>query len=233
MDPIESWMDADSVRRLAHQLVTPLTSAEVDAPDDAGYDDSFVGYVQPPSSAQVAPQGPSAEDAPPKPFLTTSGSTPSAEVSPGNDPEPPAQPAVETPTPAASAAEAAVPAAPAGSSAGPLVSRMEQFRQWLADSYRSRGAFVLDRDGNPVIDDPAYAKLHFLARSLAQAYRPVKGEAGNVHVKIGSDAFLSVVPVDTAFGCLVLGAVLPTPLDAPAVRVVADALSQVATPPKR
>jgi hypothetical protein len=80
------------------------------------------------------------------------------------------------------------------------------------------------------MEDPAFGKLHFLARSLAQAYRPVAGQAGNVHVKIGANAVLEVVPVETPFGCLVLGAVVARPLSAAAVAEIAAALRQAATP---
>ena len=113
---------------------------------------------------------------------------------------------------------------------GPLMERMLRFRDWLSRHADARSVFVLDRDGQPVLDDPAYAKLHFLARSLSQAYRPVPGQPGNVHVKVGSDAYLVVIPVDTAFGCLVLGTVLPRPLDASSVEVVARALADAARP---
>ncbi|MGB6220552.1 hypothetical protein [Haloferula sp.] len=116
---------------------------------------------------------------------------------------------------------------------GPLMERMFRFRDWLRRHAGARSVFVLDRDGQPVLDDPAYAKLHFLARSLSQAYRPVPGQPGNVHVKVGSDAYLVVIPVDTDFGCLVLGAVLPRPLDAPSVEIVAKALAEAAKPQGR
>jgi hypothetical protein len=127
-------------------------------------------------------------------------------------------------------------AKPAGESAGnqpkrgPLMERMLRFREWLCKHAGARSVFVLDRDGQPVLDDPAYAKLHFLARSLSQAYRPVPGQPGNVHVKVGSDAYLVVIPVETDFGCLVLGTVLPRPLDAPSVAIVAKGLVDAAKP---
>ncbi|GAA5483583.1 hypothetical protein [Haloferula sargassicola] len=234
MDPIVSWMDAEAVRQMASQLVAPMTTTGVGTPDDAGFDETFVGYVVPGSPGQgvVRPPAPpvateeSPAEPPPKPFFppATAEAEPKAPAPPPLPPAP--EPAEEVePVPAVIAEEP-----PPTSDESTLGRRMARFRQWLEANFKSRGAFVLDRDGNPVIDDPAFAKLHFLARSLAQAYRPVKGEAGNVHVKIGSDAFLSVVPVDTAFGCLVLGVVLPTPLDAKDVRTVAAALEQVARP---
>ena len=116
---------------------------------------------------------------------------------------------------------------------GPLVSRLEKFRVWMEGKVGAKGVFILDRDGEPIIDDENFNKLHFLARSLAQAYRPVAGEAGNVHVKIGAASYLVVVPVETEFGMLVLGSVMPHPLDANAVGVVARGLSEAARPQRR
>lgn len=113
---------------------------------------------------------------------------------------------------------------------GPLWERLSRFRDALIRHTGAQGVFILDREGKPVMEDPAFGKLHFLARSLAQAYRPVAGQSGNVHVKIGSNAVLEVVPVETPFGCLVLGAVMPRALTAAAVAEIAEALRQAATP---
>jgi hypothetical protein len=73
--------------------------------------------------------------------------------------------------------------------------------------------------------------LHFLARSLALASRRPGTSAGNVHVKIGAGATLEVIPVDTASGCLVLGAVVAESLPPAAVAAVMAALAEVAAPP--
>jgi hypothetical protein len=54
---------------------------------------------------------------------------------------------------------------------------------------------------------------------------------GNVHVKVGAAATLEVIPVDTPYGCLVLGAVVPCPLEPDAINEVMKALRIVASPP--
>lgn len=201
MDPLEPWIDASAVRRMAERLLEDNREPEVDAGPDAGFGNEFVGFA---------------------------GSTPARapavamELPPAMVFEPPA-PVPEGPLPAARA-----PASPEGR--GPLWDRLSRFREALIRHTGAQGVFILDREGKPVMEDPAFGKLHFLARSLAQAYRPVSGQAGNVHVKIGSNAVLEVVPVETPFGCLVLGAVMPRPLTAAAVAEIAEALRQAATP---
>lgn len=235
MDPVESWIDADSVRRMARQLLKPGNERELRQPEDAGFGPRFEGFLDSPAA-----RTPSAEP-PPLPDQAPPDRTPQPHVE-DRPPEktPPPVPSTAPPAPSAGdakpflSAEAPTPPPPPGSDTrGPLVARMERYRDWLSEKVGARGMFILDRDGDPVVDDPNYAKLHFLARSLSQAYRPVEGEAGNVHVKVGSDAYLAVVPVETDFGCLVLGAVLPNPLSAEAVKVVVRALAEAARPERR
>lgn len=117
------------------------------------------------------------------------------------------------------------------SSRGPFLERIQRFRDWMQHHFSASGLFILDREGEVIFDENNHARLHFLARSLALASRRQESSAGNVHVKIGAGATLEVIPVDTAYGCLVLGAVVPEPLPAAAVTAVTRALSQVASPP--
>jgi len=232
MDPIEPWIDASAVRRLAANLLSRSGEEPVDTGPDTGFGNDFVGFAsdpppvaetpvepsRPPVPAAAAPPPPQLEEAPPKPF-TPLEPAPAAPVQAPAPLSPPASP---------SPAEAAAP--PAQEKRGPLLERLIRFRELLMRHTGAQGVFILDREGKPVMEDPAFGKLHFLARSLAQAYRPVAGQAGNVHVKIGSNAVLEVVPVETPFGCLVLGAVVPGPLTAAAVAEIATALRHAATP---
>lgn len=239
MDPIESWMDAESVRRVARQLLSPSARPDVETAADAGFDDEFVGFA--PSAMARPVAAPPVESAPepepvrPPDVAPQSPPEPQAEV-PVDAPAPGPAPTVE-PEPQPASEPEAKPFLAASENPeeprGPLAARMERLREWLVDKYGARGAFVLDRDGEPVLDDERFTKLHFLARSLAQAYRPVQGEAGNVHVKIGSESYLVVVPAETAFGCLVLGVILPGPLEAPAVAAVLEGLEICARPVRR
>ena len=139
-------------------------------------------------------------------------------------PPPLPPPLRETPPPQA-------PADTPTSARGPFLDRITRFRDWLHHSFSATGIFILDREGAVIFDESSHGRLHFLARSLALASRRPGALAGNVHVKIGAGATLEVIPVDTTYGCLVLGAVVPEALDPPAVHAVMEALSQVAAPP--
>lgn len=114
---------------------------------------------------------------------------------------------------------------------GPFLDRISRFRDWMRHNFSASGIFILDREGAVIFDESHHGRLHFLARSLALASRRPGASAGNVHVKIGAGATLEVIPVETSYGSLVLGAVVPEALDPAAVLAVMEALSQVASPP--
>ena len=114
---------------------------------------------------------------------------------------------------------------------GPFLDRITRFRDWMHQDFAATGIFILDREGAVIFDESHHGRLHFLARSLALASRRPGASAGNVHVKIGAGATLEVIPVETAYGCLVLGAVVPESLAPASVSTVMEALARVASPP--
>ncbi len=141
-----------------------------------------------------------------------------------------ATPAAPPPRPAPEPVVAAEPAA-RQDGRGPFLDRIGRFRDWLNQNFQAVGVFLLDREGAVIFDESGHGKLHFLARSLALASRHPGGMPGNVHVKVGAAATLEVIPVDTPYGCLVLGAVVPSPLEPDAINEVMKALRLVASPP--
>ncbi len=137
----------------------------------------------------------------------------------GQAPPPPAQPAPAVQPPAENPAAAS----------GAFLERILLFRDWMRQEFSATGMFILDHEGAVIFDESNHGRLHFLARSLALASRRQGTSSGNVHVKIGAGATLEVIPVETAHGWLVLGAVVPGSLPPPAVVAVMDGLAQVAS----
>lgn len=204
MDVVHPWLDPVEVRRLAERLLAPVREQAVPI-QDAGFGEQFVGYepsVAHPPAPAPAPVAPVAVVAPP------------VVVPP--EPEPVV---VEAP-------------APRNDGRGPFLDRMARFRDWLNRNFQAVGVFLLDREGAVIFDESGHGKLHFLARSLAVASRRPGGMPGNVHVKVGASATLEVIPVETPYGCLVLGAVVPAPLEPDAIADVMNALKLVAAPPQ-
>jgi hypothetical protein len=198
MDPLNPWVDADEVRRLAARLMSPVRDPAVEVAD-AGFDEGFVGYA-------------AARPAPPAP-------------------PPLAAPAPEAPAPAPQAAPPPAVETIISTARGPFLDRIQRFRDWMRHHFSATGLFILDREGAVIFDESNHGRLHFLARSLAIASRRPGASAANVHVKIGAGATLEVIPVETAYGCLVLGAVVPESLPPASVNAVMEALARIAAPP--
>lgn len=99
--------------------------------------------------------------------------------------------------------------------------------------FAAAGVFILDGEGAVIFDDGPHERLHFLARSMAQASRRPGARTGNVHVKIGAATTLELIPVEAARGFLVLGAVVPVPMPPESVRVVMEALADLGSPAGR
>ena len=145
----------------------------------------------------------------------------------------PHPPVVPPPVPPVTAPEPVpVPVEIPTSARGSFLDRITRFRDWMRHRFAATGIFILDREGAVIFDESGHGRLHFLARSLALASRRPGTLVGNVHVKIGAGATLEVIPVETAYGCLVLGAVVPEALDPAAVSAVMEALAQVSAPPE-
>jgi hypothetical protein len=223
MNTLNPWLDADEVRRMALRLIRPVREPAADIAD-AGFDEDFVGFTQPLPSSPALPQA-----APAAVFETATSAAPVSH----NPPIPPAPPQPPAPLPTA-VTEQAVPKAEETSTTaarGPFLDRIRRFRDWLESEFSAGGVFILDREGSVIFDESELGRLHFLARSLALASRRPGTSAANVHVKIGASTTLEVIPVETAYGCLVLGALVPEALPPASVSEVMTALAQVAAPP--
>jgi hypothetical protein len=203
MDVVLPWLDPAEVRRMAERLMAPVQEQAVPVVD-AGFGEQFVGY-EPVSAVVEAP-------ATVVPVLA--------------QPQPELEPEDEE----IEEAEEIVEAEPPVEIRGPFLDRIGRFRDWLHHHFQAVGVFLLDREGAVIFDESGHGKLHFLARSLAISSRRPGVVPGNVHVKVGASATLEVIPVDTPYGCLVLGAVVPAPLEPQAISAVMAALCSVASP---
>ena len=205
MDPIYPWLDPIEVRRLAEGLMRPNREPLNPFPD-AGFDEAFVGFA-----TDAAPMPPASVPAVPVTSLHQE-SLPASEIAgPLNEPE---------------------DSAPDVVARGPFLDRIIRFRDWMHAQFGATGVFILDREGAVIFDESKHGRLHFLARSLALASRRQRNTTSNVHVKITAGSTLEVIPVDTAYGCLVLGAVVPEALNQNSVAAVMEALTKIASPPE-
>ena len=119
---------------------------------------------------------------------------------------------------------------------GPFLSRIRQFSQVIREDLGAKAMFLIDVNGQILLDEVENPKLIQVARTLAnasqRANRQSAGAAavGNLHVKIGASSTLEVIPVDSRYGLLILGVVFPGPIGAVRVMQVADELHRTIEP---
>ncbi|MFT3990763.1 MAG: hypothetical protein QM680_05075 [Luteolibacter sp.] len=201
MDPLNPWLDPVETRRLAERLMRPLREPAVEV-QDPGFDSIFIGF-----EAMQTGAAPSQPQTLPTP-------SPAPQNIESDEPPPlPAQPQQAT-----------------NAARGPFLDRIHRLCEWLREHFSASDIFILDRDGAVIFDESDHGRLHFMARNLALASRRPGAPADNVHVKIGANATLEVIPVDTPFGWLVLGAIVPDTLPTRSVDAIKNAMLQVASP---
>lgn len=213
MDPIYPWLDAEEVRRLAERLLAPAHQPNPEI-RDAGFDSAFIGYAAGniPSTAPSPPPSPSLSP-PPLPPIAERTVVPTTPI------------AASIPSPFQVVTESRTVVR------GPFLDRIARFRDWFAQEFSATGIFILDREGAVIFDENGNEKLHSLARNLALASRKPGAPAANVRLKIGTQATLEVIPVDTAYGYLVLAAIVPEVLQPSSIMTVMDGLMKAASPP--
>lgn len=212
MDPIYPWLDPIEVRRLADRLMQHPRDPEAPV-GDPGFDEGFIGYASDQSTTAM-------------PVILPSSPVPIPMATQVLPPSPPPVEAVPVPT-----YQNVVPAENPIGARGPFLDRIIRFRDWMRHNFGATGVFILDREGAVIFDESNHGRLHFLARSLALASRRPGATGRNVHVKISAESTLEVIPVETPYGCLVLGAVVPESLNPASVMAVMDALVLVSSRP--
>ena len=119
----------------------------------------------------------------------------------------------------------------------PLSIRLQAFGDWLKEQIPTRAYFICDRHGEIVVDEVGSEKLVKVARTLAHASSSAGRQVGDdqnlgsLHVKIGPDRVMEVVPRHSHFGLVVLGVIVPRPLSRDAVASVSRALGTALAEP--
>lgn len=208
MDPVHPWVDPQEMRRLAEALMSapakPMMTSE-----DAGFSGEFEGFAKGQTPPGIEPMSISATSVPDPVLVIPAGRAP---INPLVV-EPPIRLAI-------------------GKVRGPFLERISHFREWLHVRGLVQGLFVLDKDGAVIFDDGDHERLHFMARSLAMAAKRTAEGTGHVQMKVGSRSLLEVIPVDTAYGRMVLGLLVEQPLSAMDIAPLSSALQRAVAPPQ-
>ena len=119
----------------------------------------------------------------------------------------------------------------------PLSTRLQAFGEWLKEQIPTRAYFICDRHGEIVVDEVGSEKLVKVARTLAHASSSAGRQVGDdknlgsLHVKVGPDRVMEVIPRHSHFGLVVLGIIVPRPLSRDAVASVSRALGTALAEP--
>ncbi len=228
MDPIESWVDTRELRRMADALL-----ASPPDPEGAAFGTDFVGYEVEGSSS---PRPVSQQQSPPGEEGACRTLAAARELAQRGGMLEPRAHSPENPGEAAELTQVTPVAGtgfPSSSPASPpFISGLRSFGPWLREAVQARSFFLLDRGGGVLIDEVHSSKLHQVARTLAQASHTANRQAGtvvvgNLHIKVTPEFVLEVIPVNTRYGPLILGIIVPHPLNSGHVEVVARGLQQV------
>ncbi len=236
MDPIESWVDARELRRLADALLAlPSAGMGEAAPEDAAFSSGFVGYGVEAAGVAASPEPTAVGQDSARHALAAARE--SAQRGGLLDPEAHSLEEGSEATAVAAELTEVAPLSSAGISPLPagtarFMDGLGPFGAWLRRAIGARSYFLLDRGGDVLIDEVQSNKLHQVAQTLAQASYTANRAAGtvavgNLHIRIAPGTVLEVVPVNTRHGTLILGVIVPQPLNPGHVEAAAHALRQV------
>ncbi len=220
MDAINPWLDPAEVRHLAEQLLRPVAPDRLKS-GDPGFDQSFVGFMVP-TPPQEEPRA--------LVKIASLGQAPAADETPPvvhHQPQPTTSPEVAPAQTLRSAEPAPTPPPPSRSR---FLERIHIFRDWLAKNFSAREIFILDREGEVIFDESGHGRLHFMARNLALTAPTSTRQNRHIHVKIGPGSILEVIPCETPYGRIVLGALVPESLPLQHVQTITQVLIQTALP---
>ena len=230
MNPIEEWVDAGELRRMADALLGKPEEVSVEdslfGSDFVGFEAELAGPMREGEEVAARPSREAAENArralaAAREIAQRGGLLEVASQAGGGD--------SAVGRIAAELTQVAPLQPTRGAKSLPLIGRLQAFGEWLGEAVAARGFFVIDRQGAVLIDDVQSSKIHRIACTLAQASYPsvrqIGGAApGNLHAQISADAVLEVIPVNTLLGPLILGTIVPRSLNSTQAEAVAAGL---------
>ena len=158
--------------------------------------------------------------------------TPGAELEPATERLPEVlQTRPSEPSPAGEKTAAIADFAP---SEGPLRSRLESFIEWLLELTGNDVAFIVDRDGLPLVDREADPDLLAVAASVMQLVESINGKlliplGSSVTLELESQQ-LTLTSVETPIGRYIVGQVGNRPIDSSVRSALADGLRRAFRP---
>ena len=250
MDPIQSWLDADEVRRMAEDLMAPV--ARINQDSDTGFGENFEGFTGEKSEENESPQEASSptnvvvetEGIPDIEFVSSEQNThDSVKVGVGSllaDARRLAEgsgmlSSIPSNSPVRVEVSDKVPDSETSTKAHSVVSededllsgRLQKFNYLLRGQAGVRGMFLMDSEGEILMDEIGNVKLIQLVRSLVKASNTGVSGSESVHVKIAASTTLEMIPCESRHGQLTLGVICPEPLGVDVIEKISSHLAEV------
>lgn len=183
MNPIDTWIDTDEVRRLAERLISPERQPPANV-REAGFNDSFVGFADAtPTPADATPPTPS----PATPIPKASVFVPQTAV-----------PSISLPKQATENPQ-------------PFSADCAALADWLHQECGASAVFLINLDGN-VLHDEGCAHLHFAARGMALNWK-IRDAVKPVRLLVHAGSYLELIPLNHPQGRLILGIIVQHPIN--------------------
>ncbi len=224
MDPIESWLDAKEVRQMAERLLAPLSEEDQSTPVAVTPLPTEASEVPISSAASMEPSvkdstkmavGHALADA--RRIAEGSGMLTAKSASESSPlPAPSAEPQDQHQGQDFGGLNTGAQ--------GLFLERLEKFSTLLRERTSASAMFLVDHDGQVMIDEVGNAQCIQMARMLVDASKVA--ELKNFHVKIGASKMLEMIPCRNRDGVLMLGIVCPAPIGVKAVQQVAESLQE-------
>ena len=180
MDPLESWVDADAVKKMARELIEPVPEGGLESSENAGYGPDFVGFAHGKEKGAVK-------------STDQDRSEKKVEGALDSGPDNSEQPTGESGT--VEARDSADRAEPADQYAH-LGEPWRRFFYGLMQKSSVHGVFMFDDDGNTVFSAKGCARFHRFAKSMTSERSVEAGGTQLVHVKVTGDRYLMLLPLN-------------------------------------
>jgi len=232
MDPIESWLDAKEVRRMAEELMAPVSEKD-QIVSEAGYGNDFEGFTD--TVTEVSPETADALtrssvskalanaknvaensgmlDVPAKGLLQVAQNEivkpdVTTEVSLASDSPPLVQDQEKVD--------------------GVFLTGVKKFSDLLRKYTDATAMFLIDNQGEVFMNEVENAKLIGVAQTLMKDSASNRGKSGeftevkNVHIKTGTSSYLEIIPCNSSYGPLILGVICPAPMGVERIKQVVE-----------
>lgn len=216
-DPIHSWVDPQELRRIGELLMSEPHEIALPVAEDAVYGSAFEGFgkeVAAHTSAVSAIPATAVKNLAEAKRLAEAGGLLSQKKAKHTDLESTSFLAEEV-------------------GVGPFLKRLGDFARWLRQEVSVERFFLLDQDGDLLVDEIENRELVTTAYELAKSSRDVRsGSTTSLGIEAFDGKIIEVIPATTHYGFMILGLLVNNRINPESARIVEEGLVKAVQPLK-